>query len=184
MLRASLARGELEAGAVGEPVASKALQPGPVANLDAAAAERLRAASGATKERAQTFKSGPVGEALAERGNRGDYRLLDSSVGPKFWKPGNGGAESVAAYLKATGNSPGAIQTLGDIAGLSLRRAAMREDGTLDPAKYQAWTTAHQDALRGLGNVSPAGNRFADAAKASEAVADSTAMRSAALDAY
>jgi hypothetical protein len=55
---------------------------------------------------------------------------------------------------------------------------------TLDPAKYQTWAKAHQDALRALGGVSTAGNRFADAAKASEAVADSTAMRSAALDAY
>jgi hypothetical protein len=164
--------------------ASEAMKPGPVANLDEAAADRLRAASAATKERAATFKSGPVGEALAEKGNKGDFRLLDSSVGQKFWKPGNGGAEAVKAYGAATGNAPDAVRTLENIAGLSLRRAAMREDGTLDPAKYQTWAKAHQDALRALGDVSPAGYRFADAAKASEAVADSTAMRSAALDAY
>jgi hypothetical protein len=165
-------------------LASEALKPGPVANFDAAAAERLRAASAATKERAATFKSGPVGEVLAEKGNKGDFRLLDSGVGAKFWKAGPGGAEAVKAYGTATGNAPDAVRTLENIAGLSLRRAAMREDGTLDPGKYQAWATVHQDALRGLGNVSPAGNRFADAAKASEAVADSTAMRAAALDAY
>jgi hypothetical protein len=164
--------------------ASEAMKPGPVANLDAAAAERLRAASAATKERAATFKSGSVGDALAERGARGDFRLLDSSVGPKFWKAGHGGAESVNAYLKATGSDPGAVQTLENIAGLSLRRAAMREDGTLDPAKYETWARAHQDALRALAGVSKAGDAFANAARASEAVADASAMRSAALDGY
>ena len=88
------------------------------------------------------------------------------------------------SYLKAVGNASAAVETLSNIAALSLRRAAMREDGTLDPTKFQGWTVKHQDALRVLDGVSKVSGSFADSARASEAIASATAMRKAALDAY
>jgi hypothetical protein len=62
-----------------------------------------------------------------------------------------------------------------------LRKAAMNQDETLDPAKFAAWQKAHADALRAMPDVAA---KFASAAKASEAVENATAMRSAALDGY
>ena len=55
------------------PMASAAMKPGPVANLDAAAAARLNAASAATKARVSIFDTGPVGAALRKAGNSTDY---------------------------------------------------------------------------------------------------------------
>src|SRR5271156_839229 len=77
VLRTSLGEG---AAAHEAPVASAAMKPGPVANLDAAAAARLKAASAATKARVSTFDSGPVGAALRKAGNSTDYKMADSSV--------------------------------------------------------------------------------------------------------
>lgn len=151
------------------------------ANLDENAAARIRAASEATKERAQTFKQGAVGETLAEMGAKGNYRILDSQVGAKFFKPGNTGTEAVSAFRTAVGDRNEAAQALEGFAGLSLRKAAMTADGTIDPGKFATWQKAHADALRAMPEVAA---KFADAAKASEAVADATAMRAAALDGY
>lgn len=147
------------------------------ANLDAEAANRIKAASAATKERAATFKEGPVGDALAV----GDSRILDSQVGAKFFKPGPTGAEAVQTFKTAAGNDPEAMKALEGFAGLSLRKAAMNSDGTLDPAKFASWQKAHGDALRAMPDVAA---KFETAAKAADAVADSTAMRAAALDGY
>jgi hypothetical protein len=44
----------------------------------------------------------------------------------------------------------------------------MRPDGVVDPAKFATWRRAHADALRALPGLD---GRFADAAKATEAIA-------------
>jgi hypothetical protein len=163
---------------VGEP------KPPLEANMDAEAADRIKAASEATKEKNDTFKKGPVGDFLAERGAKDDFRILDSGFGGKFWKPGPGGADAVRSFATATGNDVDAIQTLSDAAALSLRKAAVDDKGVMDPAKYAAWAKSHSDALRALGEVGGSPEQFATAAKAGEAVADATAMRAATLDAY
>lgn len=154
-------------------------------NLDAEAAGLIKAASEATKERADTFKKGPVGDFLAERGTKDDFRILDSGFGAKFWKSGPGGADAVRAFTTATGKDPDAIRTLSDAAALSLRKAAVDDKtGIMDPGKYAAWAKSHSDALRALSEVSDSPAQFATAAKAGEAVADATALRAAATDAY
>lgn len=158
---------------------------GLAANMDEEAAGRIKAASEATKEKNDTFKKGPVGDFLAERGAKDDFRILDSGFGAKFWKPGASGTDAVRAFATATGKDPDAIRTLSDAAALSLRKAAVDDKtGVMDPGKYAAWAKSHADALRALGEVGDAPAQFATAAKAGEAVADATAMRAAALDAY
>jgi len=57
----------------------------------------------------------------------------------------------------------------------------MRPDGVLDPAKFASWRRAHADALRALPGLE---GRFADAAKATEAITGAAAARRAALDEY
>jgi hypothetical protein len=111
------------------PLASAAMKPGPVANLDAAAATRLQAASAATKARAATFDSGPVGAALRKAGNSTDYKTSDSSVPGQFWKAGPNGAENVQAFREAAGASgPPNMNPLHDAAAESLQRGHERRD--------------------------------------------------------
>jgi hypothetical protein len=57
----------------------------------------------------------------------------------------------------------------------------MRPDGVVDPARFAAWRTAHADALRALPGLE---NRFATAARATEAIAEAAAARWAALEDY
>ena len=180
VMRAALKSSAKEEGAQAEPESvSAALRPGPQANLDQAAAARLKAASAATKDRAQTFKQGPVGAVLETQGQAGDYRLADAAVPAKLFSPGPAGAQTVAAYLKAAG--PNGEHLLHDAAAQSLNRYAMK-DGVIDPDKYQTWARNHQDALRALPAALKA--KFANAASASDAFAEAAATRKAALDHY
>jgi hypothetical protein len=84
----------------------------------------------------------------------------------------------VQALLNA---SPAAAPVIEDYAASTLRRAAMNPDGTLDPGRYTKWAKDHSDALRAL---SPsAQSRFANAASATQAVADAAIARTQALKA-
>ena len=164
------------------PMASAAMKPGPVANLDAAAAARLQAASAATKARVSTFDTGPVGDALRKGPNSTDYRAPDSSLPGKFFAPGPGGAERVEAFREAAGASgPPNMNPLHDAAAESLRNEAMK-DGMIDPGKFAAWQKRYANALRELPPDLRA--RFASAASASDAVADATEARKGAIDGY
>ena len=164
------------------PLASAAMKPGPVANLDAAAAARLQAASAATKARVLTFDSGPVGAALRKAGNSTDYKMTDSSVPGQFWKAGPNGAENVQAYREAAGASgPPNMNPLHDAAAESLRNEAMK-DGMIDPGKFAAWQKKYANALRELPPDLRA--KFSNAASASDAVADAAEARKGAIDGY
>ena len=156
---------------------SAALRPGPQANLDEGAAQRLRAASAATRQRAQTFDQGPVGDVLRQRSGSADYRLPDSAVAGKVRVPGPRGAQTVQAYGAAAG-SKAAIQ---EAAAESLRREAMAPKGIIDPAKFANWKKRYADAIRAL----PAEVRstFDNAASASRAYEEAAAARKAAIDA-
>jgi hypothetical protein len=57
----------------------------------------------------------------------------------------------------------------------------MRPDGTLDPARFNAWRKAHADALRALPERA---GRFADAATASREIENVAAIRRDALEQY
>lgn len=135
--------------------------------FDPAAAERLRAATAATRERKQIFDQGPVGTALRSGGMQGQYRTINAAVPDTIFKPGPGGFEAVQAYRAAVGDDPAALGTLHDYAMASLRRTAERTDGTLDPARYAAWRRKYQDALRGIPGLQ---DRLDQAVRLSEAV--------------
>jgi hypothetical protein len=70
---------------------------------------------------------------------------------------------------------------LGDHAAASLRQAAVKPDGTLDPVRFNAWRKAHAEALRAMPELAA---RFDDAATASKAIDDVAAIRREALDHY
>lgn len=153
----------------------------PVATpLDDAAAERLRAASAATRERAQTYDRGPAGEALKTTGFAGDYKALPGAVPAKFFTAGPTGADRVGAYMAAVRDPAQAAADLGAAAAASLRQAAIRPDGTLDPRKFDTWLRQHRPALDAVPGVR---DQFATAARASQAIEVAAAARRQALEA-
>lgn len=155
--------------------------PGEGVPLDAAAAERLRAASTATRERAQTFDEGATGNVLRSGARAGEYRTPDSLVPSKIFHPGPNGGESVRSYVNAVGEAQ-AVPAIADYAAFSLRRAAMRPDGSIDSAKALAWAKQHDAALAEL----PASvrNRLANPGRAEEAVTAAVAARKERMDAF
>lgn len=146
------------------------------ATFDASAQERLRAATDATKERARTFA--PLKDVVKTRGTANDFVTPDAVVPQRVFVPGPKGQATVKSYLDAVGDEGRA--PLHDYAVAALRRAAEKPDGTLDPAKVEAWRARHRDALRALPETDKA---LATAAQASAAVDALAASRREAMEA-
>ncbi|MCG5235302.1 hypothetical protein [Xanthobacter oligotrophicus] len=134
--------------------------------FDAAAVGRLKEASAATRDRAQTFGASPVREVTRRSGQDGPYHMADAAVPAKVFQPGPKGFEAVGAYRKAVGDEA-AMQVLSDYAISDLRRVATRKDGTLDPDAFQRWRTKYRDALRAMPGL---GRNMGTAEKASRAL--------------
>jgi len=176
----SRAAGEKDIGSGSAPGDTRGPVPSP--NFDQAARERLNTATAATRDRAQTFNQGPVGQVLRTQGQRGNYRSLDASVPAAIFKPGPGGFETVQAFRKAVGNDRTATAMLQDTAAASLRQSAWRQDGVLDPTKFAAWKKSHADALRAVpGDLE---SRFTTAGNATDAIDHVAAIRREALETY
>ncbi|MBN8918921.1 MAG: hypothetical protein J0I31_25365 [Rhizobiales bacterium] len=148
-------------------------------NFDAGAAGRLKAASEATKQRAQTFDSGRVGSTIQRSGAAGPFQMEASVVPGRFFVPGPRGYEAMQALRNA---SPGAMAQVREYAISTLRKAAQSPiDGTLDPAKVQAWRQKHADALRAMPEVD---RMLADPVQASETLARLATARKEQMDAF
>lgn len=148
-------------------------------NFDEGAAGRLKAASEATKQRAQTFDSGRVGAVTKRSGASGPFQTEASVVPARFFLPGPRGYEAMQALRNA---APEALPQIRDYAISTLRKAAESPlDGTLDPAKVQAWRQKHADALRAIPEVD---RMLADPMQAAETMARLAAERKAQLDAF
>ncbi|MFG1211035.1 hypothetical protein V5F72_01275 [Xanthobacter flavus] len=146
-------------------------------NFDEAAADRLKVASEATKQRAQTFDQGPVGEVM--RGATSDNYTLPAGVVPgRFFRPGPRGFEAMQDLKSAY---PGAMNQIRAYAISTLRRDAMLPDGTLDPAKVQRWRQVHADTLRAIPEVD---KMLADPVKAADALARMAAFKKEQIDTF
>jgi hypothetical protein len=155
--------------------------PGNAPTFDAAAAQRLAVATAATKERAATFGNGPVGQVLRQAGGANIYRLPDAAVPGKLFHPGPTAFQDAQSLAKAVGSDK-ATALLTDAAASSLRRAAMTDDGILDPRRLALWQAKHQDALRAL---PPAvRDQFTNAGNAGQAVAEATMVRADEMKAF
>ena len=154
--------------------------PGNAPTFDAAAAQRLAAATAATKERAATYGNGPVGQILRQAGGANLYRVADAGVPEKLFPAGPSGFQTAQALAKAVGpDKAGALLT--DAAAASLRRAAMTEDGILDPRRLMLWQAKYADAIRGLPDS--VREQFTNARNAGQAVAEATLARAEAMKA-
>lgn len=170
---AAVSTGGGSGGVAGNP----GIPAGPIGpTVDADAVARLAVANQATKDRAATFGAKPVSTVTASAGVKGTFRLPDGSVPNKFFHPGPTGYTDMQALQQA---APAGVQTVQDFAASSLRRAAMQDDGTLDPDKFARWSAQHAHAVRALPPEMQ--QQFATAAGASDALADAATARVAAL---
>jgi hypothetical protein len=152
--------------------------PGNAPTFDAAAGGRLAAATAATKERAATFGNGPVGQILRQAGGANLYRVADAGVPGKLFHSGPTAFQDAQGLANAVGPDRAAA-LLTDAAAASLRRAAMNEDGYLDPKRLMLWQNKYADALRALpDNVR---EQFTSARNAGQAVAEATLARADAM---
>lgn len=147
--------------------------------FDQAARERLNTATTATRNRADTFDRGPVGRILQNSGRRDLYKISDSGVPSRLFRPGAGGSEDVRAYRRAVPDEE-STGNLMDYAAWSLRKSALREDGTLDPRKAREWVRQHQSALREFPDALR--ERIENAATASDVIAEAAANRRSVMD--
>jgi hypothetical protein len=151
---------------------------GGAVNFDAAAAARYQAARAATAQRHATFTNAPgVGQVLAPGRTASEYRLGDSQVPAALFPAGPGAAERAQAFVKAGGN----IQDATDYLAFDLRRAAERDDGTLDSAKFQKWTKSRAETFAALPGTQ---DRFATAGRAQQALDAAVAHRVEAREAF
>lgn len=153
--------------------------------VDQATAERLNTATVATKERKQTFGTKPVSSILQREGATYPYKMPAENVAAQVWKKGPEGAASVNAVLKAGNNAPEALNAVQAGAASSLKGAALRDDGTLDPKKFAGWKAAHGEALNALEKASPGTSAaYETAAKAAEHLGDVARQRQDAVKSY
>ena len=160
-----------------EPPAAVTSSPAPP-NFDADTQGRINAANAATAEQKQTYGAKPVSPVLATNGFKGQYTMPDGRVASQFFHPGPTGFSDMQAIAKA---SPEALPIVQDYAASDLRSKAMNADGTIDPAKFSRWQAANADSLRALPDALKA--KFADAATASQTLADAQVAKVAAVKA-
>lgn len=174
---ASPGTGRAGFGRPGAPPGDQSLSGQPA--FDEAARERLTAATAATREYSDTYGRGQIGKVL-KPGDRADlFRVPDSEVPKRLFRPGNAGAEDVRAFRQATAD-PDAFRQLQDYAASDLRRFAANADGTLDARKIREWTRRHQSALREFPD--DLRDRITNAQTAGEIIERAAASRKAILN--
>lgn len=173
--RAAPRTGGEEPGGPGVDARDQGVQ-GPT--FDPAAAERLRDATRATRERATTFGADPLKGILRREQQGGPYVMRDAMVPEKVFRPGPAGAQDLGRFVDAVG-AERALPVISDYAASSLRRSAMDADGMIDPARFDTWRRRHSEALRAVPGLE---RRFSDAARAAQEVADATALRRSAIN--
>lgn len=110
------------------------------------------------------FKRGDVGEILATRG--GEYRVKDSQIASKFFKPGAAGQESARSFLKSVGTSPKAMTAIEDAAKQDL--LTKFPQGEITENGLRAWLNKNKLALKELNLTS----KFDDVKKARQQLSD------------
>ncbi len=98
-----------------------------------------------------TFKHGATSRVLA-RTSTGEQRVVDSSVGGAYFKPGKGGAEAADDFIRTFGNEEEARGLIRDYASQSMLKASRNTvTGDISTKGIQKWQYQHQTALKRLG---------------------------------
>lgn len=165
----------------GQPGISPGGDGGLSGNIDEGLAERYGAAKASTRTRASTFDEGPVGQALNAGKGYGGYSKADSQVAQTFFRPGPKSFDDAQAYMKAVGGRPEAVTLGRDYLASDFRKAAIGDDGVVDPTKASKWIDTHQDVLRHFPELA---EQFSDATTASETMGNVAAEHAAQIKAF
>ena len=117
--------------------------------FDDAARDRLLLANSVYRAKMGTFGRGPLNDILRKAGMSDVYRLPAEAVPAKVWTKGPVGQANAQALIKGIGEGP-ATEMLTDVAAASLRKAALRDDGTINPVAYAKWRNDYSEALKAL----------------------------------
>jgi hypothetical protein len=169
-----MARLQREADAFMAEKRGETLEPPPAErpNMTAAQAERFRQGKEAHATQMETYEQGPVGQALADIGFSGQYKMAASGIPKIAFSAGDKGYTNAQAFLRAANGDPAAIAALQDMAMMRLRER-MGRDRVLSPDVLDAWKNQHANALRALDEVTPGfSSRFDNAATAVSALED------------
>lgn len=151
---------------------------GLVPNFDNEALDRLTLARETTQKRVNTFDNPTLKPIRQRPSTQSPYDMQAASVPGRIFHAGAKSFDDVQTYRRAVGDRV-AMPQLQAYAADRIRAAALREDGTIDPGRLASWRRSHADALRAF----PALDRkLADAAKASEAMAEVATTRKLALE--
>lgn len=144
-------------------------------NFDRSALDRLNTARQATKQRVETFDNSTLGPIRRRPGTTSPYDMPASAVPAQIFNSSPKSVDALRSYRAAVGDGI-ALPQLQDYAIDRLRKAALRDDGTFDPAKVATWRRSHADVLRSFPQLDAS---LADAARASETLAGVVAQREA-----
>ena len=151
-------------------------------NLTEEAVAGLKEAKAVNTDYMETFREGPVGEALKPDKGAGSYKLgFDAQVGPKFFRAGDTGFEAAQAFLRAAGKDERAVSTMNDyIVSKAFEGSRDPKTGLVDPKKFASWKAKHENALRAFPEAQ---RKLATAARVSDAAAEITASSRATIEA-
>lgn len=168
------ARGGFASPAGNQGLSPTTLEP----NFDAGAAERLSAAQLATRSRLDAFDNKTLAPIRRRPSTVSPYDMASASVPQRIFSSRAGSAEAIGKFRAAVGDRD-AMRQIEDYAVDRLRKAALRDDGTLDPVKLESWRRAHSDALKALPVLN---RRLADAATAGRTMAEVATQQKAVVD--
>lgn len=137
---------------------------------DAGAVERLNAARAATKERAETFDNKTLAPIRKRPATNAPYDEPAGGMPARIFFPGPKSPEAIRKLRDAVG-AENSMSVLRDYAVDRLRKAALRPDGTIDPAKAAAWLRQHDDALQAFPELSASIRRAMQASDQAAATA-------------
>jgi hypothetical protein len=138
--------------------------------FDQAALDRLNAARGATRQRVETFDNPTLGSIRRRPSTVSPYDMPSGAVPGRIFFPGPKSPEAIQRFRKAVGDEQ-AIPALTGYAVNRMRKAALTADGTIDPAKANAWLRQHADAMRSFPELAQSIKRAINSSEVMGAVA-------------
>lgn len=150
------------------------------ANFDEDALGRLNTAREATQTRVNMFDNNTLKPIRQRPSTQSPYDMQAASVPGRIFRPGAKSFDDIGNLRRAVGDTK-AMSMLQPYAVDRLRAAALREDGTFDPAKLATWRRSHSDALRAFPGLA---RKLEDAGKASEAMGEVAAARKLQIDEF
>ncbi|KAA0971074.1 hypothetical protein FPY71_11555 [Aureimonas fodinaquatilis] len=155
-------------GVPGLPGDSRGGQIAPLSSpLDEAARGRVIQAQNASRNLAATFDESRFGPMLERASYTAPYKTEAASFAASVFAPGPEGRAIIADFQKA-GGTEAAMKALEGYAVNSLRKFAMKADGSIDAEKLLKWRSHYDSALQGLPDLNQRVLSAEDAARAME----------------